>query len=152
MTREWPIETVANMKTEFVVTFIVALFLALTALIQAAGYHFIALVVFLYTLILSGAAVQINNERASTRIKKSLAEKRYQPLYQHAIGYLLPRARRMFGVADPSEDACDVWSLWRATLSYRLLDRALLLAVIYPLFLLLLYWALSGRDGCCSCC
>ncbi|MEP1884952.1 MAG: hypothetical protein ABJJ12_07260 [Marinomonas sp.] len=135
------------MKIELVIGIIGTFGLALTGMIQAAGCTKVAIAAFIYTVILIVAAVQIDNMPASIRIKKSLAEERYLPLYHQAAGFLLPRARRVFGVAEPTKETHDLLSLWRATWTYKLLDRALLFAVIYPLLVLVVYWGLTGRDG-----
>ncbi|MGY6536115.1 MAG: hypothetical protein ACXIVG_12275 [Pararhodobacter sp.] len=57
------------------------------------------------------------------------------------VGRLLERPDKTMAL--PSE-TMPVWPLFRAALTWRLIDRALLIAVAYPLLALLLPWLLGG--------
>lgn len=118
-----------------------------TAARDNALFVVIAFSSFVLALLILFAGLQISGESQSRRLKKSLCTPRYRPLYDQAVSYALPRARVWAGVRAPKGANPKLAMLIRDAFTYRLLDRAMLLAVIYPLLSLLIFWGLTERDG-----
>lgn len=79
-------------------------------------------------------------------IKAAMCSARPPTVYHLTLNAILPRIRRAVDIAEP-DGHVGTLSLLRSSFTNRLLDRAMLLAVVYPLFLLLMHWGLTKRPG-----
>lgn len=116
-------------------------------LLNGAEMRIWALIPFAGLLLFCAAAVSIEKLSVAERIQDGLTSEKYRQLYDGMLTFILPPVRRVFGVAEPDTDQTSLPNLLRAAFTYRLLDRAMLFAVIYPLAALILFWGLSGRAG-----
>lgn len=102
----------------------------------------IPLVLFVFLCL--WASVVIGTSDRCARLQDSLTVDRYAPLYHRMGGWLTDRALGWIRAERPQPDSRSMGQVIRGTVGYPLLDRALLIAVVYPLLLLVLYWGLSG--------
>ncbi|WP_300037268.1 hypothetical protein [uncultured Roseobacter sp.] len=93
------------------------------------------------------AASGINHQTRSAEILHTLQLKSCRAHYTRALEHMLTRARRWVRIPKPATDRTPVSELLRTAFTFRLLNRALLFAVIYPLTSMLIYWGTSGQDG-----
>lgn len=78
-----------------------------------------------------------------------LEQSPYTPLYRASMQRTLKQVLPWVGQATPTRhDRRSLGRLFADSLTWRLLDRALLLAVAYPILLRFVYWVVSGEfDG-----
>ncbi|UWQ63664.1 hypothetical protein K3723_05055 [Leisingera caerulea] len=133
-----PVERIAAVLALLFVTPGILIAVMSKVWLAAASVFFVTAVVLALVLICSP-------DRAK-RIKAALNAPRYRTLYDRDLSANLPLLRRFFRVAEPCPDT-GLWGLLRGTFTYGLLDRALLIAVVYPILLLLLHWGASGSPG-----
>ncbi|MGB7316786.1 MAG: hypothetical protein WBC85_02365, partial [Planktotalea sp.] len=135
------------MKVEFIAGGFLTVFTGLAGIVVAAGHFYVALVCFAVGVVSAIVAISINDTTVLRKIGESLKGPSYRLLYDILLDWLLPKARALFGVAEPDSENAALPALLKQSFTYRLLDRAMLFAVIYPLLLLLAYWGLTGRAG-----
>ncbi len=85
------------------------------------------------------------HDRTNRRMIRALRGRDFKHLYVWLTGKTL--ARLWHRLCDPAPSRASVWQTFRAALTLRLYDRALLLAVVYPLALLIGIWIVSGDAG-----
>jgi hypothetical protein len=91
-------------------------------------------------------AMLLDKPASAAWINDALCCARPPTLYHLSMDWLMPKLRRGLEIEQPAADA-GVGRMLAGAFTYRLLDRAMLLAVIYPLLLLLMHWALSGTPA-----
>ena len=84
-------------------------------------------------------ATRQQDEITQERLKTS----GYAPLYKVLAHRVLGYFAFVFGQPAFLESHLGVWERLRATCTLKLLDRAILFAVAYPSFIILVFWALS---------
>lgn len=92
------------------------------------------------------AIFQISGAAQSHALKQSLCSPAYRPVYDRWASWALSKARDWADVPQPDASAT-TWQLLKGAFTYPLLDRAMLLAVVYPILSFLLFWGLTGRPG-----
>ncbi len=87
-----------------------------------------------------------------TDIRQKLNKQLVSPNYTHLYTYLITRAvsKVWEGHCNPIKEKTNWWSVFQAALTLRLFDRALLIAVAYPMFFLFGQWAITGQGGSLS--
>ncbi|WP_298839703.1 hypothetical protein [uncultured Roseobacter sp.] len=139
------------MRIELLLTALalVAVVLAVPAVLAGPGAAGLIplLVATTYALAVVVAVLRIGGRGQSAALRESLRSAGYRPTYDLLLRGVLRRARRWVGADEPSDTTAPVSVLMRQALTFRLLDRALLLAVIYPLFSLLIFWGTTGLDA-----
>jgi hypothetical protein len=74
-------------------------------------------------------------------LRKSTYMQIYTTLTRRAVKWLWAK------VCDPADDRAGLGTLFRAALTWRLYDKALIIAVAYPFLLLVGQWVVTGQDG-----
>jgi hypothetical protein len=106
-------------------------------------WGWIALVVF---VVLWGTALLSFTDPASQAfLAGTLRKSTYTQIYTTLTKRLVMRLWARF--CDPTDDRAGVPTLLRAALTWRLYDAALLIAVAYPIMLLVGQWIVTGQDG-----
>ncbi|WP_341864063.1 hypothetical protein [Gymnodinialimonas sp. 57CJ19] len=90
-------------------------------------------------------ALALDDSSRRERIIETLSVPRFTPLYDRYAEGLVAWGTRVFSTAPPNPDDRSDARILADCLNYRLLDRALLFAVVYPILLLVLFWATTGR-------
>ena len=117
----------------------------LAALVGIAAAPFwlwvkLALAVF---AVASAVCITMLLDAASTRrLARWLGRAKFDDIYVGLVGW--PFLRLWRALAMPVSGNADFYATFRAALTVRLYDRALLIAVIYPMILLFLPWFVSG--------
>jgi len=89
------------------------------------------------------ASIAIVSPNRLLRMVDNLRGDDWRPLYRASATRLADFGLSLFGGARPDGDERTLWATLRDTLTYRLLDRALLFAVAYPILLLVVFWSLT---------
>lgn len=90
-------------------------------------------------------ALALDDSSRRERIIETLSVPRFTPLYDRYAEGLVAWGTWVFSTAPPDPDDRSDARILGDCLNYRLLDRALLFAVVYPILLLVLFWATTGR-------
>ncbi|WP_184600946.1 hypothetical protein [Sulfitobacter noctilucicola] len=98
------------------------------------------------TLVFAATALLIDKYTTADWIISALSSAKPPTAYNLSLDFALPRLRAALTISEPREGS-GLFSLLSDVFTYRLLDRAMLIAVAYPVLLLLLYWALVGQGG-----
>ncbi|MEM9370111.1 MAG: hypothetical protein AAGA26_03020, partial [Pseudomonadota bacterium] len=132
-------------------TAILALFFglgaALIAIVLAAGQIWLALGILWWLGVILYAAVCLHTPRHRATIEAELTAPRYRHLYEALMTRLLARVSVWVTLRPDPERARTLRRAVAGSFTWRLFDRALLIAVFYPLLLVMLSWVLTGQDG-----
>lgn len=135
------------MKIDVVFGVIGLLLVGLSGVFGAMGFHAVAFGILVYTAFLTSAAIHLWSEDRRRRARDALAVDRYVPLYHRAMTATLDRILPWVGQRREDDDKKGLRALLAASMTYRLLDRAMLIAVVYPFLLLFLHWGIFHADG-----
>lgn len=135
------------MKIEVVLAILGALFAAVFAITVPLEYYRLSGVLLAFLGFLLWATAVIASDKRCEPTLSALSEESYRPLYRRLMRRVVGGALWLFGQERLDEDTRNFSQLVRDTATYRLLDRAMLFAVAYPLLLLVLFWGITGRDG-----
>ena len=105
----------------------------------------ISIVSIFLTSVIAAIAMEDLNRR--DRFVEVLSVPQFTPLYDQFSGWLINWELKLFSAEPPDPDTRNDAEIVRDCFSYRLLDRAMLFAVVYPILLLVVFWSVSGRDG-----
>ncbi|WP_375229016.1 hypothetical protein [Roseobacter sp. S98] len=138
------------MRAELLPAAVALVLVALAVPVILAGPGGAALVLALLGLVFACAVIaamlRMGGSAQSRGLKDSLRSGSFRDARSRALSYLLSRAYRWIRTEPPGDGTLPAAALLRHALTFGLLDRALLLAVIYPLFTMLLFWGTTGQN------
>jgi hypothetical protein len=105
-------------------------------------WGWLALVTFL--LLTGTALLSFTDPDSRAFLAGTLRKSTYTQIYTTLTRRLVMRL--WSALCDPAEDRASVPSLFRAALTWRLYDKALLIAVAYPILLPLVQWLVTGAS------
>ncbi|MEM1266102.1 MAG: hypothetical protein AAGI50_08815, partial [Pseudomonadota bacterium] len=123
----------------------IALFVA--SLAASAGLVWLALGLAFWLFTILYAAIALHTPRHRATIEAELTAERPAYLYEALMTRLLANVLPWVDLSPDPERASGIWRAVTGSFTWRLFDRALLIAVLYPLILVLLSWVLTGQDG-----
>ncbi|MEM9436209.1 MAG: hypothetical protein AAGA15_04145 [Pseudomonadota bacterium] len=116
-------------------------------LINAMGWHLVAAVLLSFIVAVGVAALFIYEPSNAAWLEAHLGSRKYSPLYRVLMRSALRAVGPYFGVRVwKVRDRRSAGAVVKRTWNYALVDRALLLAVVYPLFLMLASWVITGGE------
>ncbi|MFT5742965.1 MAG: hypothetical protein ACI86S_001027 [Paracoccaceae bacterium] len=122
-----------------------ALSVTLAVLPQYNAPIWISLPVYFWLFFWFCALVELDDAKGRTRLDRLLSHQDFKSFYHRRV--IRPFARIWRRYCDPARKTASAAAVFRAALTWRLYDVALLFAVVYPVFLCLGFWLVLGWDG-----
>ena len=100
-----------------------------------------------YIVLLVVAFALLNSPNRKKQLKTHLGHDSYALLYSYALSLCINGFQRLLSGEIPRNLPKDLRSSIRSTFNFQMLDRALLVAVIYPLLFMVIYWSMGVNTG-----
>ncbi len=113
----------------------------------AAGFKILYFSLGAYFWLVGLAALFIWSPARHGMLRKQMLQNTYAPFYHRVMSWLLRATMRWVGQTPMEGDTRGFWRLFWDSLTHRLFDRALLVAVVYPSLLIFIHWWWTGEDG-----
>jgi len=133
-------------NTDLTATFTIMGFaIAILGLFPLQAPNWLMALVIFWLMTSSLALLYIHGPKRRGAVCQTLGDKHYKPVYHRistpALNWFWSR------LCSPVDDTPPPWRILRAAFSWRLYDKALLLAVVYPIFSLIGVWIITGADA-----